>query len=63
MATILKFNKEKKYKFVKCWKCQCTALIDKSTGIPRGKANDPSCWIRLYIEERNKWIYECPLCE
>jgi ssDNA-binding Zn-finger/Zn-ribbon topoisomerase 1 len=63
MAKILKFTREQNHKFVQCWKCRGTALIDKKTGVPWGKENDPSCWIRLYIEENNIWIYECPHCD
>jgi len=63
MAKILMFTKEQKHKFVQCWKCRDTALIDKATGKQRGKENESSCWIRLYFEEKNKIFYECPNCD
>lgn len=63
MAKILQFTRNQKHKFVQCWKCRSTALVDKTTGLPVGKENDSSCWVRFYIEEKNKWIYECPHCD
>jgi hypothetical protein len=52
MGKIVQFTREQKHTFVQCWKCRGTALIDKGTGIPKGKENDPSCWIRRYSEEK-----------
>ena len=52
MAKILNFTRNQKNKFVQCWKCPSTAFIDKATGIPMEKENEPSCWIRLYIEDK-----------
>ena len=38
------------------------SLIDKSTGVPKDKENESYCWIRLFIEKMNEWVYECPNC-
>ena len=60
MAKILNITRNQKHKFVQCWKCRSTALIDKTTGLPMGKENEPSCWIRLYIEKKMSGFMNAP---